>query len=414
MRSLLSLSVLVLLTGSAIAGDDWPQFRGPTADGHSNATGLPVSWSETENVAWKTPIHDRGWSSPVIWGNQIWLTTALDDGRQLFALCVDRDSGKVLHDVKLFDVEKPEHVASINSYASPSPVIEEGRVYVHFGAYGTACLDTAAGKPVWTRRDLYCDHHEGPGASPILYKNLLIFNVDGRDVQYVVALDKETGKTAWKTTRSIDYSGIQDNQRKAYCTPIVISVAGREQLISPGSRAIFAYDPATGRELWKVTHAGWSITPRPLFAHGLVFCVTDFDRPEFWAIRPDGQGTLGDDHIAWKLRKAVASKPSPVVVDDLIYLLNDEGILQCLEAKTGKLVWKNRIKGQYSSSPFFADGRLYFFNHQGKATVLATGREFKILATNQLDGELLATPAVVGKSIYVRTLHHLYRLEKRD
>ena len=170
---------------AAAAGETWPEFRGPTGDGHAAGRGLPVTWSETENVAWKTAIPERGWSSPVIWHQQIWLTTATPDGTAMFAVCVDRETGKIVHQIKVFDTPNPEHIAVVNSYASPTPAIEAGRVYAHFGTYGTACLDTATGQIVWTRRDLNCDHHEGPGSSPILFENLLIVHVDGRDVQYV-------------------------------------------------------------------------------------------------------------------------------------------------------------------------------------------------------------------------------------
>jgi outer membrane protein assembly factor BamB len=186
---------LVMIGLTATASENWPQFRGPNGDGHAPAVQLPLTWSETNHVVWKTAIHDLGWSSPVVWDQQIWVTTATEDGKQEFAVCVDRATGKVMHDIKVFDTEKPEHVASVNSYASPTPVIETGRLYVHYGTYGTACLDTRTGAILWTRRDLNCDHHEGPGASPMLHGNLLVFTVDGRDVQYVVALDKATGKT---------------------------------------------------------------------------------------------------------------------------------------------------------------------------------------------------------------------------
>ena len=226
-----------------MANENWPELRGPSGDGHSDSQGLPLTWSETKNIAWRTPIHDFGWSSPVIWQDQVWVTTATADGKHLFAVCLDRDSGKIVHDVKVFDVAEPEHIAVVNSYASPTPAIEAGRVYVHYGTYGTACLDTASGKILWTRRDLNCDHHEGPGSSPILLDNLLVVHVDGRDVQYVVALDKQTGKTVWKTPRSIDYSPYHINLRKGFCTPTVIDTGTRRELISPGAKAVMGYDP---------------------------------------------------------------------------------------------------------------------------------------------------------------------------
>jgi outer membrane protein assembly factor BamB len=297
----LSLRLLILSTfltaGAALAGDNWPQLRGPECNGHSDSVGLPLKWSEKENVVWKTPIHDHGWSSPVVWDDQIWMTTATADGHHMFAVAVNRADGTILHDVKVFDTEKPEHIADCNSYASPTSVIEAGRVYVHYGTYGSACLDTASGKVLWTRRDLNCDHHEGPGASLLLWNDLLIVNVDGRDVQYVVALDKTTGKTAWKTNRSVTFSSPDRNQRKAYCTPIVIEVDGRRELVNPGAGVVMGYDPATGKELWRIRHGGWSIVPRPVFGQGLAFFVTDYEKPQLWAVRPGGSGDVTDSRV---------------------------------------------------------------------------------------------------------------------
>src|SRR5512137_300036 len=283
-----ALMLLALSTVFAPAQENWPEFRGPDRNGYAAARKLPLAWSETNNVVWKTAIHDLGWSSPVVWGDQIWVTTATQDGKQLFAVCVNSRTGQVVHDVKVFDTQAPEHVASVNSYASPTSAIEAGRVYVHYGTYGTACLDTRDGRILWSRRDLNCDHHEGPGASLLVDKDGLYFAVDGRDVQYVVALDKSTGRTLWKTDRSVDYSPFPSNCRKAFCTPILIEAAGRRQLFSPAAKAMFAYDPQTGAELWKARYDGWSVVPRPLFGHGLLYVITDFERPQLWAVRPDG------------------------------------------------------------------------------------------------------------------------------
>ncbi len=411
MRITITTVLLTLLCSLASAGENWPQLRGPTADGRSDSTGLPLRWSETENVVWKTPIHDRGWSSPVVWGDQIWLTTAKQDGRQLFAVCVDRRSGKVLHDVKVFDVEKPEKIAEINSYASPTPAIEAGRVYVHYGTYGTACLDTGSGRIVWTRRDLKCDHHMGPGSSPILLDDRLIFHVDAMDVQYVIALDKATGKTVWKTDRSLDFSKLFKFFRKAFCTPTVIDHGGRRQLISPGAKAIMAYDPASGEELWKVQYFGWSVAPRPLFGHGLVFTIVDYERPQLWAIRPDGHGDVTDTHVAWQIRQGMPATPSLLLIGDLLYMIDDDGVASCVEAKTGEVVWQQRIGGSFSSSPIYADGRIYFPSHKSLTTVIEPARACKILASNQLDEQMMASPAVAGRAIFMRTRTHLYRIE---
>ncbi|MFI5378289.1 MAG: PQQ-binding-like beta-propeller repeat protein [Tepidisphaerales bacterium] len=406
----------ILMAVPVWAGEHWPQFRGPEGNGHSDATGLPITWSETQNVVWKTAIHDLGWSSPVVWGNQIWMTTATTNGREMFAVCVDLASGKVIHDVKVFDTPAPEHVASMNSYASPTPVVEAGRLYVHYGTYGIACLDTGTAKVIWSRRDLKCDHHEGPGSSPMVCGNLLIVHVDGRDVQYVIALDKSTGQTVWKTDRSINYSAYGPNERKAFCTPIVIESDGGKQLISPGAKAVMGYDPATGRELWKVRYNGWSVTPRPLSGQGLLFIITDYERPELWAIKPGGNGDVTGSHVAWKMTKGAPSRPCMLLIDDLLYMVSSDGMACCVEARSGQLVWKQRLAGSYSASPIYADGRIYFFSHEAVATVIQPGREYKLLATNEFDRpqELMASPAVVGKALLVRTKAHLYRIEKGD
>jgi outer membrane protein assembly factor BamB len=401
-----------LSVAPASASENWPQFRGPNGDGHAGAAGLPLTWSETENVAWKVPIHDRGWSSPVVFGQQVWVTTAAEDGKRLYAVCLDRDSGKIVREVKVFDVAQPEHISSINSYASPTPVIEEGRIYVHYGTYGTACLDTYSGRILWTRRDLNCDHHEGPGSSPILRGGLLVVNVDGRDVQYVVALDKTTGKTVWKTNRSIDFSPYHRNERKAFSTPIVIEAGGREQLVSVGAKGTMAYDPLTGEELWKLCYKGWSAAPRPLFGQGLVFLVDDYERPELLAVRP-GRGELTSADVAWKIVKGVAAQLSLLLADGLLYMVNDQGIAAAIEPATGQVVWRERLDGEYSASPIYADGRSWFFNRQAATTVIAPGRTFKLLSVNRLEGQLMASPAVAGKAFLVRTRTHLYRIEAR-
>ncbi|MDZ7616248.1 MAG: PQQ-binding-like beta-propeller repeat protein [Patescibacteria group bacterium] len=415
MRAALGCLVLSFASVLAWAGETWPEFRGPTGDGHSDCRGVPVTWSETENVAWKTAIPGRGWSSPVIWRDQIWLTTATPDGKEMFAVCVDRETGEIVRNVKVFDVANPEPIAAINSYASPTSVVEEGRVYHHYGTYGTACMDTATGQILWTRRDLNCDHHEGPGSSPILFGNLLIVHVDGRDVQYVVALDKLTGRTVWKTDRSVDYSPYSTNQRKAYSTPQVITANGQTQLISPGPKAMMGYNPRTGEELWKVRYHGWSMVARPLFGHGLVFMVNDYDRPELLAVRPDGQGDVTDSHVAWAIRRGMPSQPSFLLIGDLRYLVNNGGIAYAIDAKTGEEIWRSRLDGDFSASPIYADGRIYFFSRDSVATVIEPGREFKKLAVNHLDGQqMLASPAVAGSALFVRSEGHLYRIEAKS
>jgi outer membrane protein assembly factor BamB len=418
MRTTLIALVILSLAGVSLAADNWPQFRGPNGDSRAEDARPPLTWSETKNIAWKTAIHDKGWSSPVVWGDQVWLTTAKEDGTQLFAVCIDRDSGKVRHDIKVFDVEQPSAVwRKFNSFASPTPAIEEGRVYVHFGTYGTACLDTKTGKTLWQRRDLHCDHFRGAASSPILFGDLLFLTFDGYDAQYVAALDKTTGKTVWKKDRDIDYKTTNGDAKKAFGTPAVRLIDGKAELISPAAMATLAFDPKSGAELWKVYHGGMNVTAPPLYGQGKVFLCTGDGGLRLLAVRPDGSGDITATHIEWKvsaLKGSVPSRSSPLLVGDLLYMVSEGGVASCLEAKTGDLVWKERIDGKYWASPLYAGGRLYFFDEEGRSHVLAAGRTTKQLAANKLDDGCRASPAAAGKSLFVRTHTHLYRIEDRE
>ena len=417
-------AALLAVAAAPRAGENWPQFRGPTGQGVADATGLPVTWSETENVKWKTPLKGKAWSSPVVWGAQIWVTTATEDGRQLGAIAVDRESGRIVHELALFTVEQPQYADKFNSYGSPTPVLEAGRVYVTFGSAGTACLDTATGKLLWERRDLPCNHWRGAGSSPTLWENLLIMHFDGADHQYVVALDKRTGRDVWRTNRSVDFQDltpegkpIRDGDfRKAFSSPLVITHDGKPLLISAASKATYAYNLVDGRELWRVEerkhHSG---TVRPVAGNGFVYTATGLARGELWAVRLGGKGVVTDSHVAWKVTRNVPNRPSPVLTGDLLFMVDqDGGVVTCLEAMTGKEVWKERLPGagSYSSSPVLAEGRLYFFNENGHGTVIEAGRAFKVLAANKLDGGFMASPAVAGRAMFVRSKTHLYRLEK--
>ena len=404
MRTFRFVLLTVAIAAVSAQAQEWPEFRGPGGQGHSNERGVPLSWSEGRNIAWKTPVPGLGWSSPVVADGRVWLTTAVEQrGISLRVLAFDVATGREVVNVEAFNI--PSYRREINpknSWASPTPVIEKDRVYVHFGADGTAAL-TVSGTILWKARFDYQSQH-GAGGSPIVYGDLLIFSCDGSDVAFVVALDKHTGKVKWKTNR-----GFPADQ--AYTTPLVIRAANRDQLISVGAFRARSYDPATGKEIWRVRYDdGFSNVPRPVFAHGLVFIATGFQQPALLAVRPDGTGDVTKTHIAWALTRGAPLTPSPLAVGDELYVVTDGGIATCLDAKTGGVVWQQRLGGTYSASPVFADGRIYFLAEQGVTTVIAPGREFRRLAANTLDGGLLASMAVSGGSLYLRTDSHLYRL----
>ena len=414
--------------------DYWNQFRGPNGDGKSLATDLPVEFSETRNVRWKTAIHDKGWSSPVVWEDRIWLTTALEDGRELFAICVDLDSGEIIHDIKVFDVAQPQlEYNDLNTHATPTPVVEDGRVYVHFGTYGTACLDTKTGEKLWERRDLNCDHRVRPASSPIIDGNSLFLTFDGVDVQFVAALDKNTGETLWLQNRvagldmaaMLKAEGFSDDDieetkkekpndnRKSYATPKIIEYQGKKQLISPAAEVTFSYDPNTGEELWRVRHPnmGFNVACRPIFEHDLVYFTTGIAK-RLLAVRPSGTGDVTDTHIAWSTRRGVPEMPSPLIVDDLMFWINDGGMVFCLDAKDGSMVWRDRIRGEYWASPMYAAGKIYSLSKDGKVSVISAAREFQLLAENEFDASFIASPAIAGNAMILRSLTHLYCVEK--
>lgn len=397
MKTLLALLFLSL----PILAQDWPEFRGPSGQGHSAERGLPMTWSETKNVKWKTAIPGKGWSSPAIQGNRIWLTTATEEGKSLRAVCVDLKTGAVLLNIELFKLKSSGPLHSKNSLASPTPILEGDKIYLHFGANGTACI-TQTGEIVWKTRLDYDNGQHGPGGSPVIYNDLLIVNCDGQQTQYVVALDKLTGKTRWRKYRA---------GGQAYTTPLVVKLPAGDQLISIGALRTFAYEPRTGKELWNVSYGdGFSNVPRPVYGNGLVYLCTGFMQPALLAVRVDGKGDVTKSGIAWTLKRGAPLTPSPLLVGEELYLVSDNGIASCVDAQTGAPHWQVRLGGNHSASPLFADGRIYFLSEEGESTVIAPGKEFKTLAKNQLDGQTLASMAVSSGSIFIRSQSHLYRL----
>ena len=411
MRTFISLLVLSFVTPLPSRAETvyWPEFRGPSGDGHADSATLPVAIDESV-VQWKTPIHGKGWSSPVVWGNQIWLTTATEDGTQMSAICVDRRTGKVVHDLLLLENAEPAFCHPMNSYATPTPVVEEGRVYVHFGSYLTACLDTETGKVIWQRDDLKCDHWRGPASSPILHDGKLYVAYDGFDVQYVVAFDASDGSTVWKRDRNIDYGTDNGDRMKAYCTAQVIEVDGKEQLIYPSASATVAYDPQTGEPLWTVYHDGMNASARPLHHDGLVFLTNGSGA--MVAVRPDGKGDVTGTHIDWSARKFVAKKSSPIIVDGRFYMNSDDGVISCRKPATGEIVWQKREGGEFAASPIFADGRIYLFSVEGNILTLEPGDQLKILAETKLGDGFMASPAVVENDLILRSKSDLYLIRK--
>jgi outer membrane protein assembly factor BamB len=403
----------LLLPGMAHADGGWPQFRGPSQQGYAESADLPTTWSETQNVTWKTNLPGQGWSSPVILDKQIWITTATEDGQSLRALCVDEDSGKITHDVEVFAENHLEPKNDFNSYASPTPVIEHGRVYVSFGTYGNACLETNSGAVIWRNTNLRLDHKEGPGSSPILWKNYFLLHCDGMDVQYLAALNKSDGSLAYKSERSYPLQTLRDDLRKAYSTPTVAKIDGNDQLISVGSRRVYGYDPLDGREFWHCDLPGFSNAPRPVFADGIVFVSTGYNNAELWAIDPHAQGPDHVTSILWKWTKGAPLKPSIIVVDGLVYFTSDGGIARCLDEKTGEQQWQGRLVANSSASPIYAHGLIYFFDEHGKAACIRPGKTLDKVDEAQLDGRILASPAVDGNALFIRTDSALYRIEKK-
>jgi len=407
------LVLLCVVCVSETQAADWPQFRGPGGQGHSDATNLPLTWSETENIKWKVPVAGLGWSSPAIKGDQIWITSAVDDGKTLHAIALDRATGKSLHDVTIFELAEPGTVHAKNSHASPTPLIEGDRVYVHYGAHGTACLKTD-GTIVWKTQDLKHDHRHGPGGSPVIFEDLLILNCDGSDIQFVVALDKNTGEIRWKKKREHigeDRLTGKSNVPMSYTTPLLAEINGTIQLLSSGADSIVSYNPRNGEEYWWFRYDGYSNVPRPVVGKGLVFISSGYDRPEFYAVKVDGTGDVTESHLGWNMKKAAPLNPSPLLVGDELYLVDDDGIATCLDAVTGTQHWQRRIGGNFSASPTLADGKIYLLDEDGKTTVLTPGKKYEVLATNTLEGRTLATPAMVDHSVFLRTDTHLYRIE---
>ena len=406
------LSVLMLLLIIApINGEDWPEFRGPDGQGHYAGTGTPLEWSATKNVVWKQAIPGSGWSSPIVWKGRVYLTNAVPipgvKDQSLSATCLDAATGTTLWATEVFlqSGAKAPKIHNKNSHASPTPITDGKSLFVHFGHQGTACL-TLDGDIVWkTAEHKYSPVH-GNGGTPIFVDDKLVFSTDGGDKQFIVALDKSSGKIVWKTDRKIIF-----DRTFSFSTPLLISVNGKQQIISPASGAVIAFDPADGKELWRANYDGYSVIPRPVFGHGMVFLATGYNSPKIIAVKVDGQGDVTKTHIAWTLAKGGPHAPSLLLVGDELYGVSDGGLASCLDARTGKPHWQERIPGGYSASPVYADGKIYFQNEHGVTTVVRAAKTFEVLATNKMEEKTLASFAIADRAIYLRTASSLYRIQ---
>ncbi len=409
---LFSASVF-LVVGAARAGD-WTEFRGPTGQGIVRDGKVPLEWAPGRNVTWKQDVAGTAWSSPVVVAGRVYLTTAVPAavkgaGNSLRTLCLDAKTGKEVWNIEIF-TPAASHAHPKNSQASPTPIFADGRLYVHFGHMGTACLD-ADGKIVWKQNDVKYSPVHGNGGSPVLVGDSLIFSCDGGDKPFVIALDRNTGKVLWKTPRTVEAP-----KTFSFSTPLVIEVQGKKQVVLPGSNAVCAYDAVDGKEIWRVRYKGYSVIPRPVFGHGLVYLSSGFDSPTLLAIRTDGSGDVTDTHIAWTVKKAAPLTPSPLLDGDELYTVADNGWATCFDAKTGKVHWSENLKDTFSSSPVLASGRIYCLSEKGKTYVLQAGKSFKELACNDLserDVRFFASLAVADGALFLRTETSLYRIEEK-
>ncbi len=410
-----SYCLLIATASLAYSADDWPKFLGPEGNNHTSAKGLPVEWSERKNVKWKSLLPGEGWSSPVVGEGRIYCTTALEDGRSQRALSIDLASGKILWDIEVFSNPEPPVKHKRNSHASPTPWLEGDRLYVAFGTNGTACLSTKDGAKLWENRELKWDSQNGPAASVAGTTDLLLIACDGIDVQFEAALSKKDGHLVWKSERSgkTQFAQKPTDMHKAYGTPVLLTVDGKPLSVTTGAQRLYGLDPATGKEVWYVNYPGFSNVPVPQTDGKTLYITTGFQKPELWAIKlGSASGDVTESHVLWKQIKGAPTESTPLIVGDRVYTLTSGGIGSCINAATGEVVWQNRVGGDFASTPLFAGDRIYCFDAWGRTDVFATGDTYKQLASNRLADGCLASPAVVGKALIVRTKTALYRIEE--
>ena len=412
-------TILLKSVPASSQSSDWTQFRGNNGSGVAESVTIPLKWDDSV-IKWKKEIHDKGHSSPVVYGNQVWVTTAKADGKELYAVCLDFKTGEIIYDIMVFTPAEVEEKHELNTYATPTPCIEKGFVYVHYGNAGTACINTENGTIVWKNSDFKCKFVQGAASSPVLYKNLVILHYEGVDVRYLVALDKSTGRLVWKSDRPEEpYKPLSEIGKKAYVTPLIINVKGHDLLISNGSAVCIAYEPGTGKEIWRVVDGAESTIAMPVTENGVVYWYTGFmvagdgsQYTDLLAVNPDGQGDITATNIIWRKHDGLTHNQmlTPVIRDGLIYTVNSRNMLMCIDAKTGEEVWSKHVTSDYDASPLFINGNIWFFSAKGDILVLKAGRNYEVVAQNKTDSGIFATPAVLRNSMILRTQNFLYRI----
>lgn len=406
----------LIMSGSFAMAENWPRFRGPTGQGVSTETGLPLTWSMDKNVKWKAEISGLGWSSPIIWGDRLFLTATSPDGIACHVICLSKGDGKTLWDKQVFE-QKPTRKEGKNSYATPTPTTDGKHVFAVFSSGGVVSLDFD-GNVAWMNLDQHFYSRHGLAASPLLWGDLLIMPFDGSttdigidekvgwqkpwDKAYILAFEKETGKVRWRATRGLS--------RQAHVTPQVVDVDGKPILISPAGDVVQGFNPETGERLWSAHSQGEGVVPSFVVGDGLTFTSSGFEAETIRAFRLDSDmhGDVTQSHLAWEQKKAVPIMPSFLFHDGLLFTIKESGIAQCLDAKTGEIIWHHRLEGTYSASPVFTGGHIYILSEQGETTVFEGGRDYKELARNPLEGPCQASPAISDGNIYIRSEHNLF------
>jgi outer membrane protein assembly factor BamB len=392
--------------------ENWPGFRGPTRQGISNEKNLPTQWSETSNIAWKTVITGEGWSSPIVYGDRVFVSTAIEEGASYHLLCLDRKTGAILWDRQVLR-QKPGHRQPLNSYASSTPVTDGKNVYV-VDFDGSIAAVSTEGETVWVYRDFEYFSEHGLGVSPILYKELLIVAFDPSssgpdpklgwqkpwDKAVILALDKNTGKVRWEGKRGLS--------QIAHVSPQILKVNGKDQLISSAGNVIQGFDPDTGERIWTVSSPGEGVVPSVVVGEGLIFTASGFGDSTIRVVRAGGKGDVTKTNIVWESKEDVPKIPSMLYVKPYLYLVTEASVAKCFKAATGEVIWRQRLGGRFSASPVWADGKIYFLSDKGTTTVIADGAEFKVLAKNELNETCKASPAISQGNIFIRSDKHLY------